>query len=171
MFQVSIQLFQVCEINCVVDAFPSQGRALLSLQPVSHSSWVGGVLQSTTDYSKRICEGCSKSNASYFVMLIHDNRGRWRWYSSKRWTFLPIFPYILLPCNGWQQRSSLTECLAWKCGWSRGEELNSPMWEKKNGTCWPSLMVAEYLWRSDSGCEHSEVVGDVFQQWQQQYER
>jgi len=25
-------------------------------------------------------------------------------------------------------------------------------------------MLAEYFWRPDSGCEHSEVAGGVFQQ-------
>jgi len=29
-------------------------------------------------------------------------------------------------------------------------------------------MLAEYLWRPNSGCEHSEVVSGTFQQWQQQ---
>ena len=28
-------------------------------------------------------------------------------------------------------------------------------------------MLAECLWRPNSGCEHSEVVGGVFQQWRQ----
>ena len=29
-------------------------------------------------------------------------------------------------------------------------------------------MLAECLWRPNSGSEHSEVVGDAFQQWQWQ---
>ena len=35
---------------------------------------------------------------------------------------------------------------------------------EKNGTR-HSLMLAECLWRPSSGCEHSDVVGDAFQQW------
>ena len=49
-------------------------------------------------------------------MMSHDIRGRWWWYSSRGWTFPPRFCYILLPCDRWQQRGSLTEwCLTWKC--------------------------------------------------------
>ena len=29
----------------------------------------------------------------------------------------------------------------------------------------------EHFWRPNSGCQHSEVLGGVSQQWQQQYER
>jgi len=32
-------------------------------------------------------------------------------------------------------------------------------------------MLAEHLWRPNRECEHSEVVGDVFQQWPQQCEK
>jgi len=39
---------------------------------------------------------------------------------------------------------------------------------EKNGTRWHSLMLAECFWRPNSGCEHSEAVGGVFQQWWQQ---
>jgi len=39
-----------------------------------------------------------------------------------------------------------------------------PPWGKKY-THWHSLMPAEYLCWPDSGCEHREVVGGVFQQW------
>ena len=40
-----------------------------------------------------------------------------------------------------------------------------------NSPHWHSSMLAECLGRPNSGCEHSEVVGGVFQQWQQQHER
>ena len=39
---------------------------------------------------------------------------------------------------------------------------------EKNGTHWHSSTLAEHLWRPNSGCEHSEVVGSASQQWQQQ---
>jgi len=29
-------------------------------------------------------------------------------------------------------------------------------------------LVTEHLWTQTSGCEHSEVLGGAFQQWQQQ---
>ena len=51
---------------------------------------------------------------------------------------------------------------------SKDVSLHSSV-RKKNGTLWHALMLAELLWRN-SGCEHSEVVSDVFQQWQQQVE-
>ena len=39
---------------------------------------------------------------------------------------------------------------------------------RKNGTLWHALMLAEHLWAPNSRCEHSEVVGILFQQlWQQ----
>ena len=38
-------------------------------------------------------------------------------------------------------------------------------------THWYSLMLAECLWTSNSGYEHSEVVGGAFQQWWQWRER
>ena len=38
---------------------------------------------------------------------------------------------------------------------------------RKNGTHSHLLMLAECLWKPNSGCEHSEAVGDVFQQRQQ----
>ena len=42
---------------------------------------------------------------------------------------------------------------------------------EKSGTQWHSLMLAECLWRPESGCEHSEAVGGAFQQWWQRYGR
>jgi len=40
--------------------------------------------------------------------------------------------------------------------------------EKKKFTNWHSLMLAEHLWRSTTGREHSEVVRGVLQKQQQQ---
>jgi len=39
--------------------------------------------------------GYSKSNASYFIMLAHDTRGRWWWYGSRGWVFPPIFLHFV----------------------------------------------------------------------------
>ena len=38
---------------------------------------------------------------------------------------------------------------------------------RKNGTHQHSFTLAERLWRPNSACEHSEVVGWVLQQWRQ----
>ena len=52
----------------------------------------------------------------------------------------PVFPYILLQCDKWQQRDSLTKwCLTWKCRWSKGVELNSSTW--KNHTYWQFIDI------------------------------
>ena len=39
---------------------------------------------------------------------------------------------------------------------------------RKNGSYWHSPMLAECFLRPNSGCEQNEVVGGMFQQWQQQ---
>jgi len=43
----------------------------------------------TTAFSS-MYEGCSKSNAHYFIMLAHNFRGRRQWDSSTGWTFPPL---------------------------------------------------------------------------------
>ena len=113
-------------------------------------------------------KGCSKSNASSFIMLAHNvRRGCW-WYGSRGWTFPPISHYILLPWNRWQQKGSLTKWhLTWKGVWSKGVSLNSSMQRKwvPIDVCWWLLMLAECFWRPDNGCEHSKVVYGAFQYW------
>jgi len=80
---------------------------------------------------RQIHKGCSKSNASCFIMSAHDIRGRCCWYGSWGWTFSPIFYYILLLCDRWQQRGSLTKWhLIWRCIWIKGVSLISSLWEK-----------------------------------------
>ena len=69
---------------------------------------------------------------------------------------------------------------------SRGADWQSAMWHgsayeakvchwiplhRNNGNPCYSLKLAECLWKSSSGCEHSKVVGGAFQQWQQRCER
>ena len=87
-------------------------------------------------------EVCSESNACYFIMLGHNNRGRWWWNGSRGWTFTPIFHYMLLPCDRRQQRSLTKWRLAWKCGWSKGVSLNSSMQKKK----WHPLTFINAFW-------------------------
>jgi len=36
---------------------------------------------------------------------------------------------------------------------------------EKNGTHCLALMLAERLWRPNTGCQHGEMVGGVLQQW------
>ena len=76
-------------------------------------------------------------------MLAHNVTGRCWWYGSRCWTFPPIFPYILLPWDKWQQRNSLTKwSLMWKCIWSKGVPLHSSVWKKR--THWHSLTLRVY---------------------------
>ena len=75
-------------------------------------------------------KACSKSSASYFMMLAHDIRDGCLWYCSTGWTFPPISHDVLWLCDRWQQRGTLTEWrLTWKYVWNKGVPLNSFMWE------------------------------------------
>ena len=50
---------------------------------------------------------------------------------NRQWTFPPISPDILLPCDRWKQRGSLRKwCLTRKCLWSKGGSLNFSMQKK-----------------------------------------
>ena len=101
---------------------------------------------------------CSKSNASYFIMLSHDARGGCWWDSRRGWTFSPIFHYVLLLCDRWQQRGSLAQwCLIWKCVWSKGVALNSSVQNKWHpptviDACWTAVETKQ--WKLEQGgCE------------------
>ena len=101
--------------------------------------------------------GCSESNASYFIIFAHDIRGGCRWYGSSGWTFPPVFCYMSLLCDGWQQRGSLTKWrLTWKCMWSRGVSLNSWMWKKWQlltfiNASWTFLEPKQWMWAQWGG--------------------
>ena len=57
-------------------------------------------------------------------------RGRCWWHGKIGWTFPPIFHYILLLYDRWQQRGSLTKwCLTWKCIWRKDMWLNPSLWK------------------------------------------
>ena len=65
------------------------------------------------------------------VLLRWPIRGGCWWYGSMGWTFPPIAHHLLLLCDRWQQRSSLTKwCLTWKGVWSKGVSLNSSKQKK-----------------------------------------
>jgi len=59
---------------------------------------------------------------------------------------------------------------AWQNGvWhGRAYEAKVCQWipsRRKNGIYRHALMLAEHLWRSNSGCEHTEAVCGALQQW------
>ena len=66
------------------------------------------------------------------------------------------------------RRNSLTKWyLTRKCKWCKG--VSFP--HRTSCTHWHSFTLAECLWRSNNGCECTEVVRDAFQQWRQKRER
>ena len=96
-------------------------------------------------------EGCFKCSASCFMMLARDVRGRWWWYGSRGWTFLPIFRYILVLWDRWQKRDSLTTWhLTWKCVWSKGAEKK---WHLLTfiDACW--MFMETKQWITSSGAD------------------
>ena len=70
----------------------------------AHGRHFVGVSYAQSLGQEEMYKDCSESNAFCFTVLAHDVRGRWWWYGSRSWTFLPIFPYMLLLCDRWQQR-------------------------------------------------------------------
>ena len=74
--------------------------------------------------------------------------------------------YLLLPWDRWQQRA-VWENSVWHGSTDEAKVCHWIPPHRKNGTHWHSLTLAECLHKPNCGCEHSEAVGDVFQQWQQ----
>jgi len=65
------------------------------------------------------------------ITSAHSIRGRCWWHGNRGWTFSPIFHSMLLLCNRWKERGSLTEWhLTWKCAWNKDVTPNSSMWKK-----------------------------------------
>ena len=77
---------------------------------------------------------CSKSNASYFIMLAHNFRGRCWWYGSRDWSLPPTFHYI----NRWQQKGSLTNGV-----WHRRtyEAKVWRQWHRQQDTFWAAMQI------------------------------
>ena len=98
-----------------------------------------------------IYEGCSKINASSFILLAHVSGGCW-WYGSRGWTLPSIFCYILFLCDTWQQKGNLTKwCQTWKDVLSKGVSLNSSMWKKWHpltfiNACWAFIEIKQWVW-------------------------
>lgn len=116
-----------------------------------------------------IMRAAPKCNASYLFTLAHNVKGRWWWYGSRGWTFSPVFHSMLLLCYRWQLRGSLTKWHIKSVYEAKVCHLILPC--RRNGTHWHSLMLAESLWRPNTGCEHIWLVGGAFQQWRQQCRR
>ena len=68
------------------------------------------------------------------------------------WTFLPAFHNILLPCDRWKQRGSLTKWhLTWKYLRNIGVSLHSSMWKKWHpltfiGAYWTLMETKQWMW-------------------------
>ena len=85
-------------------------------------------------------------------MLSHSVSGGYWWYSSRGWTFPPVFHYVLLLCDRckgavWQNGvwcGSVYEAKVCHCIPPHGI----------TDTYWHSLILAECLWRPNSGREH-----------------
>jgi len=104
-------------------------------------------------------ERCSESNASYFVMLVHNIRGRCWWSSSRGWTSQPILHYILLLGNRWPQKGSLTK---WHLEVHMKQRCVSEFLHVKK----KSPTDIQWCFLNIYG-DRTEVVGDAFHQWQQ----
>ena len=85
--------------------------------------------------------------------------------------FSPVSHYILLPCDRWQQRASLTKwCLTWKSIWSKDVSLNSFM-RGKSCTHWHSLTLPKHLWKPTNGtvrwvvCFSNSAIMEAVEQW------
>ena len=100
-------------------------------------------------------KGCSESNASYFYGfgLWHQRQMLMGWQER-----LNHSHSMLLLCDSWQQRGTLINDV-WHGSVYEAKVCHWIPPCGKIGTHWHSLTLAECLWRSKSGCEHSEVVG------------
>ena len=107
-------------------------------------------------------KGCSKSNASYFIILAHNTRGKHWWYSNRVWTFSSIFHCFVAVQQ--MVAEGQPECLTRKCRWSKGVSLNSSMRNKWHpltfiNTCWTFLETKQSMWaQQGSGWCISAVV-------------
>ena len=89
--------------------------------------------------------GLLQKQCLLFMMLAHSVRYGYWWDGSRSWTFSPISHCVLLPCDRWQQRGSLTE---W--GW-HGRANGAKGWDwippcGTKGTHRHSSVLAEHWW-------------------------
>jgi len=140
------------------------------------SEWPCGVVVGGWSVFRKTLSFCcrraaSKVMSSTLLCWPITIRGRCWWYGSRGWTFPPIPHYMLLLCNQWQQRGSLTEwCLTRKCIWSTGVAWISSMQKKYH----PLTFINSYwIVNGDQTVDvrTSEGVGGAFQHWWQWCER
>lgn len=85
-------------------------------------------------------------------MLAYNIRSGCQCDGSRGWIFPPISHYVLLLCDRWQHRGSLTEwCLTWKCMWNKGVELDSSMMNKQHpltfiSACWTFMETKQWMY-------------------------
>jgi hypothetical protein len=108
--------------------------------------------------SWRKYEGCLDSNASYFIILVHDVRGGCWWYGSRGWTFLLICVSVV--AGQQQQRGSLANwCLTWKWIRSRGVSLNSLTF---NNAWWTFTETKQWMWAQwPQWCERQDIFWEA----------
>ena len=86
------------------------------------------------------------------MILAQSVRHRYWWYGSRGCTFPPIFHYMLLPCDRWQQRGSLTIWrLTCKCISNKGVWLNTSTCKKWHpltfiNACWIFMETKQWIW-------------------------
>ena len=119
---------------------------------------------SSEKYFRYYYKGCSNSKSFYFILLAHSVRGTCWWYGSRSWS---SHQYLLNIVAMWQmaaegQSDKIVSDLEVHMKQRGVTEILCA--EKKRDIHWHSSMLAEHLWRSNRGCEHSEAVGGVFQQ-------
>jgi len=106
----------------------------------------------------------------YFIMLAYDIRGRCWWYGSRGWTFPATSHSVLLLCDRWQERGSLTKWrLTRKHVWSEGVSLISSMQEKLHtltfiNACLTYTETKEWMWAQWGSDWCVSAI------WQQQHE-
>ena len=100
------------------------------------------------------------------------------WFYSSRGTVWQNVVYVRGFGTWWYLESLPTQAILWFYDMevhmkqrSGTEFLQKIAFYKNNGTHWNLWVLAECWWRPNSGCEHSEVVGDKFQQWLEWYKR
>ena len=91
----------------------------------------------------------------HYLPLAHNVRGGW-WYGSRCWTSPTVFCYILLLCNRWQQRGSLTK-------WQQKHVIELLHVE--------DIALIDILWPLLNVCGEQTVDGSTVRQWWQQCER
>jgi len=113
---------------------------------------------------KGIYEGCSESNAAYFITLAHNIGGGCWWYGSRGWTFPPVLHHVLLPWDRWQQKANWQNGVwhgsvneAKVCHWIPCRKKWHPL--TFINASWMFLETKQWMWAQwGGGCCVSAVV-------------